>query len=290
MGSLLQRYLELRCSCYLRIYRQYTGSVTPRFERAGTCSQYELTILPTINVPQTYHRQPNDPPVITMASSEPTEHPKWDIHMQHILDLGQIPRNYYRYVDPELWADPVTPESTPERSNSYVIERICGYESARAFDEDLFFLFQEDFEGWTITHFAALSVDIRRFLKDTLRTRGVYTGLKKGKTQVALANLAIAEDLPEWNAEEAATTPFDRRSKQWTGSSPREETEGQPKETNWNPTPREQRIPEFTKRRISAWATLTAPVSAAAAYRSQSCAGCSPSSRNIRAVSAARSR
>ena len=164
--------------------------------------------------------------------------------MQHILDLGRIPRNYYRYVDPKLWADPITPESTPERRNSYAIERICGYESARAFDEDLFFLYQEDFEGWTITHFAALNVDIRRFLKDTLRTRGVYTGPKKAKTQLALANLAVAEELPEWHAEEAAEILFDERSKQWTRNSSRKGTGDQPKKTYWNPDPREQQNPD----------------------------------------------
>ena len=142
--------------------------------------------------------------------SEQTE--TYDFLDQITVQAAGISQSQLQMASVENWNKPVETGSTGEEIITYVISKLYQYEEMRRIDDNLFYDFQEDFEGWTTQMFQAIDPMIRRTMKTFFRTRGVYTGADSLKTYVAFSRLVGLEAPLEWLDREAYVTDFVEKS------------------------------------------------------------------------------
>ncbi len=84
--------------------------------------------------------------------------------------------------------------------NSYVLYCLESYQLSQSLVVDYMLeIFRKEFYGWGYTEFSRLNKYIRRVLKETLMTKGIYMGRPGGHVNQRLANLVINEQLPIWD-------------------------------------------------------------------------------------------
>ena len=84
--------------------------------------------------------------------------------------------------------------------NSYVLHCLESYQLSQSLVVDYMLeVFREEFYGWGYTEFSRLDKYIRRVLKETFMTKGIYMGRPGGHVNQRLANLVTDEQLPIWD-------------------------------------------------------------------------------------------
>ena len=84
--------------------------------------------------------------------------------------------------------------------NSYVLHCLESYQLSQSLVVDYMLeVFCEEFYGWGYTEFSRLDKYIRRVLKKTFMTKGIYMGRPGGHVNQRLASLVIDEQLPIWD-------------------------------------------------------------------------------------------
>ena len=89
-------------------------------------------------------------------------------------------------------------DKTKERISRFMVFQKLFYQAERLTDNRLFENFQDDFEGWTKEDFALADSGIRRMFRDFLNNCGIFTPRSRSHISVYLANLVIANVIPEW--------------------------------------------------------------------------------------------
>jgi hypothetical protein len=90
---------------------------------------------------------------------------------------------------------------------------IDDYSGAMVWDDQLFYDFKVDFEGWTRDLFLKVKRTTLKSLKTVLRYRGIYTGNNRARVADSLYKTLAMDDIPEWDPAEFQAMTFDQRSK-----------------------------------------------------------------------------
>ncbi|KAI0993258.1 hypothetical protein K3495_g14926 [Podosphaera aphanis] len=98
------------------------------------------------------------------------------------------------FIELPFWGTDPTSKSTPNHLATHVAKMMSDTTAERQFDDNLFYAYREEFEGWNIDMFATLPQAVRRQLKIFLRTRGVFTGKNNGKMAPQLMELTTLEE------------------------------------------------------------------------------------------------
>ncbi len=84
--------------------------------------------------------------------------------------------------------------------NSYVLHCLESYQLSQSLVIDYMLeIFYEEFYEWGYIEFSRLDKYIRRVLKETFMTKGIYMDRPDGYVNQRLANLVIDEQLPAWD-------------------------------------------------------------------------------------------
>lgn len=114
---------------------------------------------------------------------------------------SKLPSETWSLIDLNLWYQPVTQDAKVEHLLTRIARATVNYRDYN--DGDIVEAFQEDFEGWTIAMFNKVPPEARKYFRDFIRARGVYTGTKRGEHSRQLVKLLELDpdNLPEWDDE-----------------------------------------------------------------------------------------
>ncbi|KAI0567876.1 hypothetical protein Alg215_12511, partial [Pyrenophora tritici-repentis] len=96
-----------------------------------------------------------------------------------LLGTTNIKPREWHHIDPEIWEDNVEApddEVGITTATTYIARAIADYTDRPTADEELFWEFRQDFEGWTEAMFLRAQPIYTKELKRILRFKGVYTG------------------------------------------------------------------------------------------------------------------
>ncbi|RKF77446.1 hypothetical protein GcM1_219040 [Golovinomyces cichoracearum] len=112
-----------------------------------------------------------------------------------------LPTQLWHLIGLEFWYESTDTKSTVEHLVTRVARATVSYINYD--DGDTIQAFQEDFEGWTIEMFEKLPSEARKYFRDFIRAKGVYTGPKRGKISKQLLNLfeLDPDNLPKWDED-----------------------------------------------------------------------------------------
>ncbi|KAF1361880.1 hypothetical protein EJ07DRAFT_164355 [Lizonia empirigonia] len=150
-------------------------------------------------------------PAVGMASSSRRVVPTLEV----LLGTTNIKPREWHHIDPEMWEDNVKApddEVGITTATTYIARAIADYTDRPTADEELFWEFRQDFEGWTEAMFLRAQPIYTKELKRILRFKGVYTGRVNMLPSEAVAKLLRKEDCPKWPDEQFKNTNFDERS------------------------------------------------------------------------------
>jgi transposase InsO family protein len=158
-------------------------------------------------------------------------------------------------IIPTLWSIPVPTAEEEEDlgrdldiwTTTWTAKMIHDYHTGMTADDELFYEFQQDFEGWTLDFFQAIDKQTIKSLKAVLRQRGVYTGRANLNVPNALFNLLQSEEPLQWHEGELRATDLHPRSKARLQVTPSPEI--LPTPTQEEPllsTPQQQQQPRLT--------------------------------------------
>jgi hypothetical protein len=105
-------------------------------------------------------------------------------------------------INTSLWDVPVPEDADATHATTWVAKTVHDYHVGMAWDENLYFDYQWDFEGWTRELFQKVERNTLKSLKTVLRHRGVYTGKIRARVADSLFNLLGGENPPEWDDAE----------------------------------------------------------------------------------------
>ncbi|KAF7579501.1 hypothetical protein PtrM4_037410 [Pyrenophora tritici-repentis] len=97
-------------------------------------------------------------------------------------------------------------------ATTYIARAIADYTDRPTADEELFWEFRQDFEGWTEAMFLRAQPIYTKELKRILRFKGVYTGRINMAPSESLARLLRMEEYLEWPQDVFQSAVFDTRS------------------------------------------------------------------------------
>ncbi|KAF2743709.1 hypothetical protein M011DRAFT_374296, partial [Sporormia fimetaria CBS 119925] len=149
------------------------------------------------------------------ASDNSSERSNLTLTLEQCLDETNIKRKDWRFVDPKLWDNNIEAPNNdidPIAATTYVARRIDDYTNGLAADEELFWDFRHDFQGWNELMFKRANEIYARELKRILRFKGVFTGSLNMPPVEALTNLTEMDDYQRWPDEQLAEHSFDQRS------------------------------------------------------------------------------
>ncbi|KAI1676928.1 hypothetical protein KJE20_13017 [Pyrenophora tritici-repentis] len=99
--------------------------------------------------------------------------------LEALLGTTNIKPREWHHIDPEIWEDNVEApddEVGITTATTYIARAIADYTDRPTADEELFWEFRQDFEGWTEAMFLRAQPIYTKELKRILRFKGVYTG------------------------------------------------------------------------------------------------------------------
>ncbi len=120
--------------------------------------------------------------------------------------MTNIPQLDFK-VDEERWGDPFDPndkdQQTTENISGYIAYVIMIYQSRRYKDNDLWEIFHEDFENFTIEIFSQAHRQALRDLRTHLENNGVWIRRVKGSSYAKVLKECLEEENPhEWTEQE----------------------------------------------------------------------------------------
>ena len=120
--------------------------------------------------------------------------------------MTNIPQLDFK-VDEERWGDPFDPnnedQQTTENISGYIAYVIMIYQSRRYKDNDLWEIFHEDFENFTIEIFSQAHRQALRDLRTHLENNGVWIRRVKGSLYAKVLKECLEEENPhEWTEQE----------------------------------------------------------------------------------------
>ncbi|KAI1515848.1 hypothetical protein KJE20_06983 [Pyrenophora tritici-repentis] len=150
-------------------------------------------------------------PAVGMASSSRRVVPT----LEALLGTTNIKPREWHHIDPEMWEDNVEApddEVGITTATTYIARAIADYTDRPTADEELFWEFRQDFEGWTEAMFLRAQPIYTKELKRILRFKGVYTGRINMAPSESLARLLRMEEYLEWPQDVFQSAVFDTRS------------------------------------------------------------------------------
>ncbi|EDU46201.1 conserved hypothetical protein [Pyrenophora tritici-repentis Pt-1C-BFP] len=121
--------------------------------------------------------------------------------LEALLGTTNIKPREWHHIDPEIWEDNVEApddEVGITTATTYIARAIADYTDRPTADEELFWEFRQDFEGWTEAMFLRAQPIYTKELKRILRFKGVYTGRINMAPSESLARLLRMEEYLEW--------------------------------------------------------------------------------------------
>ncbi|RKF55682.1 hypothetical protein GcC1_202016 [Golovinomyces cichoracearum] len=95
--------------------------------------------------------------------------------------------------------------ATKSELASTILTYLSNYIHRDLYDEELFWEFKQDFDGWKISHFDTAGI-LRKDLKKVLLERGILLS-SKGYPDSAALEMIIADEEPHtWTSEEITAT------------------------------------------------------------------------------------
>lgn len=110
-----------------------------------------------------------------------------------------------RLVSDDFWDQDITDESPNSQVTTFVARFLTEDLEDDEYDQALLGTFQEIFTGWTATLFDRVEKRARKFLKNGLRTKGIflpYRAPSRNPIATQLADLVDMENYPEWPDDE----------------------------------------------------------------------------------------
>ncbi|KAI1685847.1 Tc5 transposase DNA-binding domain containing protein [Pyrenophora tritici-repentis] len=150
-------------------------------------------------------------PAVGMASSSRRVVPT----LEALLGTTNIKPREWHHIDPEMWEDNLEApddEVGITTATTYIARAIADYTDRPTADEELFWEFRQDFEGWTEAMFLRAQPIYTKELKRILRFKGVYTGRINMAPSESLARLLRMEEYLEWPQDVFQSAVFDTRS------------------------------------------------------------------------------
>ncbi|EDU43070.1 conserved hypothetical protein [Pyrenophora tritici-repentis Pt-1C-BFP] len=135
--------------------------------------------------------------------------------LEALLGTTNIKPREWHHIDPEIWEDNVEApddEVGITTATTYIARAIADYTDRPTADEELFWEFRQDFEGWTEAMFLRAQPIYTKELKRILRFKGVYTGRINMAPSESLARLLRMEEYLEWPQDVFQSAVFDTRS------------------------------------------------------------------------------